>query len=146
MLFWADALLDQVEPGPHQVPGPALRRRDHVGARDQVGPEQQGQGVGVDLVRLHFRRGDRLEAGGVSQHHLDAEGAQQIGQPVPGTGRLDDGLVRARELGEVRLEGERRARHPALFDARALGAVGCQHGELFVLVDAGVPHRSALLG
>jgi hypothetical protein len=136
----ADGLLDQPEPGPHEIPGAPLRRRDHMGPRDQVGPKQLGQGVGVHLVGLDLGGGDRFDPRGVRQHQLDPEGPDQVGQPVPGAGRLDHGLVWAGELGEVGLERERCARHPGLFDAWARGAIGCDHAERLVLIDAGVPH------
>jgi hypothetical protein len=129
----------------HQVARTALGGGDHVGHRDQVSTEQQRQGVGVDQVGLDLGRGDRLHTGRVGQDQLHAQTREGVGQPVPAAGGFDDRLVGPGELGEVRRQRERRARHAGLFDARALRPIGCENTELPVLVDAGVPH-GALLG
>ena len=90
--------------------------------------------------------GDRLEPGRVGEDELDAKCREDVGQPVPGASGLHDGPVGRGELGEILLEPEGRARHAGLFDARPVGPVGCDDAERPVLVDAGVPQGSALLG
>jgi len=97
----ADALLDQPQPGAHEVARTALGGRDHVGQRDQVGTQQQRQGVRVDLIGLDLGRGDRLHASRVGQDQLHAQASQRVSQPVPATGGFDDGPVRPGEFGEV---------------------------------------------
>ncbi|MGH2374948.1 MAG: hypothetical protein ACRDIC_15975 [bacterium] len=95
---------------------------------------------------VHLGGGDRLEPGRVGEGELDPQCGEDVGGPVPGAGGLHDGPVGPGELDEILLEPEARARNAGLFDAPTVGPVGCDDAERPVLVDARVPHGSALLG
>ena len=82
----------------------------------------------------------------MGEDELDAERREHIGEPVPAAGGFDDGSVGTGKLREVELEHERRGEDAGLVYARAVRALGWDHAVALVLVEAGVPHRSALLG
>ncbi len=131
----AGALLDEAKPGAHQISGAPHLRADHVSLGDQVGVEEHGEHLGIDLVGLDLSGGDGFQPGGVGQAQLHALGLEEVGEPVPAAGRFDDRLVGPRELTEVALDEHGTIRYALLFDDLAVGAVGCDEAIPLVLVD-----------
>ena len=117
-----------------------------MGLRDQITPEQLRQGRRVDGIRLHFGVADRLHMLGVPEPQVNTLRGEQVAQPVPRGGRLDDGALGVRatvECGEV--AGNRLALRGELYVAHwAAVAVDCgdDDGPL-VQVDARVQHGAS---
>ena len=97
----AHVSLHQLQPGAQHISRTAHGIRDHVRVRNEIHPQQLGEGVGIDGIGLHFGVGDRLQQLRVGQLEVDPGRRQQIPQPVPTPGRLDDRLVGTGKLSEV---------------------------------------------
>ncbi len=114
---------------------------DHVRLRNELHAQQLRQGLGIDRVGLHLRVADRLEIFRVAQVEVNPLGHQQVPEPVPHAGTLDDGLMGTGQRGEVGGDGLAVGRHVRLADDLA-SVVECMDGEgALVEIDAGVHHR-----
>ena len=85
--------------------------RIDVGRRNQVGPQQMGQLLGVDPVVLVLAAVDVLQVQRMGQHELDARLEAGIRQPVP----VERAFADHRQVVAVRLRpasGSTRSRCP----------------------------------
>jgi hypothetical protein len=62
---------------------------------NEVG-QQLGEPVGIEPIGFDLAAGNGFQAGRGRQHELNAEVVQQICQPVPEPGGLDDRPMRSR--------------------------------------------------
>jgi hypothetical protein len=108
------------EPTAQQVALFPVRRTDDMSLRNESAAKQLRQRGRIHRIRLHLRVTDRLDVFAVPQPHVNALGHEQIPQPIPGRSRLDDGLMRTGELGEVRLDQARRGRQLRVRDGAAI--------------------------
>ena len=71
MLFWALTTFCTNRSRVRSDPGARAGRGRSCGPGDRVGPEQQRQRVGVQLIGLHFGGRDRFDPRGVREDELD---------------------------------------------------------------------------
>jgi hypothetical protein len=110
-----------------EIPG-GLGRDPGLG--QQVGAQQLGQGVGIDLVVLEPGRGDLLAAAGMNQMRFQFQLLEQIDQPTPAVG----GLERHRGARWQRAKDRHQLRRIVGNVAVALGDAGViQHRDLRAL-------------
>jgi hypothetical protein len=84
------------------APEVAYLPRGDVGLGEEIGPQQVGEGSGVDLVVLEPGRRDCLAALGVGEVGIEAEVVEQLGHPPPPVGGLERHRGARLEGGEQR--------------------------------------------
>jgi hypothetical protein len=137
----AERARHQKQSRPKHVTNLAVRVADHVRLRDELDAEQLCQRRRVDGIRLHFGVADRLEILRVAEPQVNALRYEQIPEPVPHAGALDDRLVWAREPGEVRGDDVALRRQVRFADQRAGRVQGVDRDRALVKVNAGIQHQ-----
>ena len=115
---------------------------DHVRFRNELDAEQLRQGRRIDGVSLDLGVADGLEILGVAEAQVNPLGHQQIAQPVPHPGALDDRLMRARERREVGSDALAVGRQVRLADEDSRVVDGMDGDRALVEVDPGEQHDS----
>jgi hypothetical protein len=126
---------------PNTITKCVVKSRDFA----QIRPQQLGEEIGIEVIGLDFGGGDGLEAGRVGEDEVDAEVVEQVREPVPEAGGFHHGPVWAGEGGEVGPQPGRLVRDALLFDALAIGGVGCDDAVALMLIDAREGHGALLV-
>ena len=94
------------ESGPHDVTEVALLTGDLMSTWDSVKPEESSKCCRVDLIGLDLGIGNGFKVLGMSENELDAVGFEEIVEPVPSCGALDNGSLWSIERCEVGEDGD----------------------------------------